>query len=61
MTEVEKLLVDYISMLTMELNDVVGIASVRGWKSKRYEKGVTDRKELKDHGIDIDMEIESRR
>ena len=30
---------EYIKLISDELTDVVGIASVHGWKSNRYEQG----------------------
>lgn len=39
---------DYIKLLGDELNEIVGIASVHGWKSSRYGKGVECRKRIED-------------
>lgn len=38
---------DYIKLLGEELNEVVGIASVHGWKSSRYEQGIKCREKIK--------------
>lgn len=32
-------LIEYNQLLTDECSDLVGVAAVHGWKSKRYEKG----------------------
>lgn len=38
----------YQNLLADELNEVVGIASVHGWRSTRYEKGCLFRKRVKE-------------
>ncbi len=37
---------EYIKLLVDELNDLVGIASLHGWKSSRYEDGIRLREKL---------------
>lgn len=36
----------YIELLKSELDDVVGFAHIHGWKSKRYDEGVSMRKQM---------------
>ncbi len=37
---------EYIKLLTDEINDLVGLASVHGWKSSRYEQGKSFRERI---------------
>jgi predicted RNase H-like nuclease (RuvC/YqgF family) len=39
MNKIEELQKEYIQLLTDELNEVVGMASIHGWKSSRAEEG----------------------
>jgi len=48
---------EYIKLLTEELNEVVPIAYIHGWKSNRYEQGKKLRKKLSN----ILTKIEERR
>lgn len=37
---------EYLKLLADEISDLVGLASVHGWKSIRYERGEKFRKEI---------------
>ena len=37
---------EYIKLLTDEINDMTGIVSSHGWKSKRVEDGIKLRSEI---------------
>jgi len=43
-----KQLEEYCNLLGDECSDLVGMASVHGWKSNRYEKGVEIRSNIKE-------------
>ncbi len=46
MNELIKAYDDYIKLLGDELNDMVGLATVHGFKSSRYEQGVKCRETI---------------
>jgi len=37
---------EYIVLLVAEINDLVGLATAHGWKSKRYKMGVKARNKI---------------
>lgn len=45
-TKREQLQLEYIKLLGEEINDMVGIASIHGWKSKNSERGKELREKL---------------
>ena len=48
--KLEKAYQDYIALLCDELDDLVSMATVHGWKSTRYERGLELRAEIKQLG-----------
>lgn len=36
----------YVILLSTELNEVIGVASLHGWQSRHYDDGVKCRKEI---------------
>lgn len=40
------LLIKYIKLLTDELDDMIGIAHIHHWRSKRIKEGIKQRKEI---------------
>lgn len=47
MTELVKLLDEYIALLVEELNELVPLASIHGWKSTKVKQGEAMRKKIK--------------
>lgn len=54
--ELVKALEDYIVLLGKELDEVVPMASVHGWKSSRFEEGKKMRKKIKALNKDLTKE-----
>jgi len=45
--ELIKLKDDYIELLGEEIDDLIGLAHVHGWKSQNVEEGIEIRKKIK--------------
>jgi len=48
MKELMMVMAKYIALLTQENLELIALASVHGWKSKRYEAGVQCRREIRE-------------
>lgn len=56
--KIDQLHIEYENLLIQEIESLIGIAAVHGWKSRLYQQGLMARNALRQHGSQIPRESE---